>query len=279
MSNKSIRASFCSGLYVILSSTFCEAQKVTTPELSARDIMVKNDDARKVQSVQSKATISSTGGGSKDHTKSFTWWRKLTDDGSRFNTLTKFQSPAEVKGEGILFLELPGGSADVQLYLPNFKKIRRVEESQQSGSFMGSEFSYTDIAAPHVDDFNYKLLKNEKCPLPGDQTQMCFVVESTPKTDEVKNRTGASRGLSWIRPDNFMAVRGEYFDQEGKPWKHMEAKNIKEVDLKLHKWMAMDVSMENSKSNRHTALHFEDVQANQKMQLSLFTAQNLARGL
>jgi len=108
----------------------------------ARGIMAMNEEARRIRDVSSSATIATGGGGSSDKVKRFTWWRKLGADGVRFNTLTRFHAPAEVRDEGILFLEQPGGENEVLLYLPNFKKVRRVESQAQSGSFMGSEQSW-----------------------------------------------------------------------------------------------------------------------------------------
>jgi len=243
--------------------------------LSAKEIMIKNEDARKIQDVTSKAVLTTGGGKSKERVKEFTWWRKLQKDNIRFNTLTRFHFPPEVRGEGILFLEHENDQTDVQIYLPNFKKIRRVESQQQSGSFMGSEFSYSDIATPHVDDYTYKMLKEEDCP---EATSIrCAVIETVLIADKVKERTGASRIVSWIRMDNYMSAKSEYFDLAGLLWKKMSASEIKEVDIKLHKWMTHHIKMENVKNNRYTILHFSQAKVNVGISDSIFTPQNLAR--
>ena len=134
--------------------------------------------------------------------KQFTWWRKLTADGTHFNTLTRFHEPAEVRGEGILFLEHEGDDNDVQLYLPAYKKIRRVESQSQSGSFMGSEFSYADIATPHVDDYKYELQKEDApCVIDGGKQATCYVVQSTPATDPVKSARVTPRRFNGFAKD------------------------------------------------------------------------------
>lgn len=240
--------------------------------------MLKNEDARKIDDVQSSATLTTGGGGSAEKTKQFTWWRKLTSDGTHFDTLTRFHEPAEVRGEGILFLEHEGDNNDVQMYLPAYKKIRRVESQSQSGSFMGSELSYADIATPHVDDYKYELQKEDApCEIDGGKQAQCYLVQSVPANDAVKERTGYSKTLQWIRKDNFMGVQGEYYDAAGALWKKTKAANLHEVDAAKHKWMAYDIRVENAKNSKFTTLKFAGVKVNAGIPDSTFTQQNLSR--
>ena len=245
---------------------------------SGKEIMTKNEDNRKLSTINSSATLTTGGGSSGEKIKEFTWWRKLLADTIHYNTLTRFHSPAEVRGEGILFLEHNDGENDVMLYLPSFKKIRRVESQAQSGSFMGSEFSYSDIATPHVDDYTYSVSSDVKCPQAEAASEMCFVVESTPVNDKIKERTGYSKAVTWLRHDNYIGVKAEYYDFDGKLFKRLEASEIKEVDTAKHKWLAHKVHMNNLKNGRYTDLHFANVKSNQPIQDSTFTQQNLESG-
>lgn len=244
---------------------------------TGKEVMLQNEDRRKVDDVQSSATLTTGGGGSSERVKQFTWWRKLADDKVHFNTLTRFHLPAEIRGEGILFLERSADDNEVLMYLPNFKKIRRVESQQQSGSFMGSELSYSDIATPHADDFENKLLKEEACPGEGNSGVQCFVVESIPVSEAVKERTGNSKSINWVRKDNFMGVRSENYNLEGILWKRLDASEIKQVDEKKNKWMAHKVRMENVKTGKFTLLQFSQVKVNQGIPAATFTQQNLSR--
>lgn len=244
----------------------------------AKAIMTRNEDARKVADVQSSAalTTGTAPGGAGEKVKTFTWWRKLTGDKVRYNTLTRFHSPAEVRGEGILFLERENDQNDVQMYLPAYKKVRRVESQAQSGSFMGSEFSYADIATPHVADYHHKLVKDsDEC---GDDAKAkCFVIESVPATDAVKERTGYSKTVQWIRQADYMTARAEFHGLDGKLKKRMQASEIKEVDASQHKWMAHRVRIENALNGKYTTLSFSNVKVNRGIPDSTFTVQNLSR--
>ena len=203
---------------------------------SAQEIMTKNDEVRRVTTVIAQAKMVTGGPSVTTREKQFIWWRKLTSDNVHNDTLTRFKYPPDVKNEGILFLE-KNGDMDVQIYLPNFKKIRRVETGQQSSSFMGSELSYSDIAPPHVDEFTYKLKTEESCP--GDEKVKCWVIESPPANDSVKDRTGVGLATSWIRQDNYMAAKILSNDLTGNLWKTLEASDIQKVDTKVGKWMAL----------------------------------------
>ncbi|MEQ1875596.1 MAG: outer membrane lipoprotein-sorting protein [Bdellovibrionia bacterium] len=244
--------------------------------LSAKDIMIKNEDARKLINVTAKVKLVTGGGGSTERTKEFTWWRKLGADTVHYNTLTRFHFPPEVKNQGILFLE-KGDATDIQMYLPSFKKIRRVESQQQSGSFMGSEFSYSDIATPHAADYSHRMLKeNEPCK-EGEKATTCYLIESTPANDAVKERTGSVNNLHWVRRDNFMAVKSEHYGSSGELWKTIQFSANTEVSTKDHKWLAHQVRVENAKSKKFTTLAFSSVQVEEKVPDSTFTPQNLSR--
>ncbi len=242
--------------------------------ISAKDIMSKNEDIRKLENITSSATLTTGGGNSTERIKKFTWWRKLTADNTHYNTLTRFHQPAEIKNEGILFLEHDQDQNDVLLYLPTYKKVRRVEREQQSSSFMGSEFSYADIATPHVNDFDFKLLKEESCPM--STTIKCWVIESSPINEKTAERTGYSKSHQWVRQDNYMAEVVDHFNREGKLFKKVKATNITEVDRQKHKWMSLEVRVENLFNSKFTTMKFENVIVNQEIADAMFTQQKLS---
>jgi hypothetical protein len=246
--------------------------------LSAKDIMIKNEEARRVAEFESHAKLTSGNDADKsEKVKEFTFWRKVQGDGVHNSTLTRFHSPAEVRNEGILIIENANGKNDVLLYLPNFKKTRRVESQQQSGSFMGSVFSYSDIATPHVDDYQYKTLRDEKCPGSEHAQFKCSVIEAIPSSDDIRERTGYSKSMVWVRQDNFMAVKGEYYNLEGELFKRLEASQVKIIDAKNKKWLAHFLTINNLKSHDFTRLEFSKVKANGGIPSSVFTQQNLQK--
>jgi outer membrane lipoprotein-sorting protein len=271
--NKTMKISKISLLMLLMTGNAWAAK-------SAKDIMVQNEENRRVNDFQARSKLE-TGpintGSASAKVKEFTLWRKVQTDGIHNSTLTRFHVPAEVRNEGILIIENPTGKNDVLLYLPNFKKIRRVETQQQSGSFMGSTFSYSDIATPHVEDYSYRELRTETCPTAEAKGILCHVIECTPASEIVKERTGYSKSILWVRDDNSMGVQGEYYNLEGALFKQFSSSKILMVDTKNKKWLAHEVTMKHLKNKEYTRLEFSSVKVNQGIADSIFTQQNLQK--
>jgi hypothetical protein len=64
----------------------------------------------------------------------------------------QFISPADISGSNILIHEHRKGNDDIWIYLPSVKKVRRLLANSKKESFMGTDFSYTDITTPKVDE-------------------------------------------------------------------------------------------------------------------------------
>jgi hypothetical protein len=244
--------------------------------------MLAHQEARKVPGFTAKASLQSTGADGKMKEKTFTIWRKLKDDGIRFNSLTRFLTPAEVKNEAILFLENERGENDILLYLPAYQKVRRIERSQQSSSFMGSDFSYSDITTPHVDDYKYGLKKEGPCPAesavaPIDgKPAVCYLIEGVPASDSIRERTGYARIMTSVRKDNSMVVMNENFDAAGT---HVKTAILSEIEkLQDGHWFTKKISTLNKKTGGKTALQFSELKTDVKIDPSIFTQQSLAKG-
>ncbi len=246
---------------------------VASAELpSGREVLEKQEEARKIPSFQAKAMLTtSKAGESNKAPKKFRWWRKLSDK-THFVTLTRFDEPATIRGEGVLIREGKDQN-DVLLYLPHFKKVRRVEGQSQSSSFFGSVFSYSDVAMPHADDNTAKVLREETCP--GEKLQ-CWVVEISPSSKKIRDRTGYSKSVQWVRQDNWITVAGDFYDLKGKLWKKLRATEVKEVDPKNKKWLPHHVVLEDVIKKRTTVLRLADVKVNVTIDDTVFTEQNLA---
>lgn len=259
-----------SNLVVILWALTAAGPALAGPD--AAEIMKKSEEARRLSDVTSDSTLITTTEGKNPKAKKFTWWRKVTG-GTRFNTLTRFHEPPDIRGEGILFLERERDNNEVLLYLPAMKKVRRVESQSQSSSFMGSAFSYADIAAPHAEDFDHKLLRTEPCP--GEAAKSCYVIESTPNSDSVRERTGYGRLVQWIHPDHYLPIHSEFYAPDGALAKRLSWSKIKEVDPKQKKSMAHWVQISDERRKLTTTLAFDNVRAGTGLKDATFTQQNL----
>src|SRR5260221_10303685 len=63
----------------------------------------------------------------------------------RLETVARFMSPSDIAGTKFLMVEKPGGGNEQHIYLPVLKRTRRGVGREQEGSFMGSDFTYSDL--------------------------------------------------------------------------------------------------------------------------------------
>ena len=72
---------------------------------------------------------------------------KLGDD----KQIMWFLSPADVKGSSFLRMSYDDKDDDMWIYLPAFGKVRRIASSAKNGSFMGTDFTFEDLAKGNHD--------------------------------------------------------------------------------------------------------------------------------
>ncbi len=242
--------------------------------LDGKEIMEKSEAATLIPQFTAKAVLRSAKKSGEAKEKAFFFWRKLKDDGVRYRSLTRFTAPSEVKGEAILFLENEHGANDILLYLPAYQKTRRIERTQQSSSFMGSDFSYSDLTKPHTSDYKYVLAGEEKCP--EESAATCYRIAGEPATPLIRDQTGYSKMTIWIRKENFLMVHTDDYDLEGALIK----KAILSDPEKLPggKYFQKKIAVTNQKDGGQTSLQFSELKTEEKIPDSVFTQQSLGKG-
>ncbi|NCC64605.1 MAG: outer membrane lipoprotein-sorting protein, partial [Spirochaetia bacterium] len=69
----------------------------------------------------------------------------------RVSSLTVFLSPENVRNTRFLSIEEERGNTSQWIYLPALKRIKSIESTEEGSSFMGSDFSYADMASTSYD--------------------------------------------------------------------------------------------------------------------------------
>ncbi|MEM9227953.1 MAG: outer membrane lipoprotein-sorting protein, partial [Verrucomicrobiota bacterium] len=77
------------------------------------------------------------------------------DADGKLRYLVRFLSPEEIRGVTLLTLEQTGGGKEQYLYLPAMGQARQITGQQQSGTFMGSDFSFGDLSKENPEDHQY----------------------------------------------------------------------------------------------------------------------------
>jgi outer membrane lipoprotein-sorting protein len=230
--------------------------------LSARDIVDKayNRDMPKSSMAKSKMIIVNEKGEMRER-EILTYTAEIK--GIR-KSLIKFLEPADVKDTSFLHIENPKGEDEQFLYIPAIKKTRRIAGSQRSSSFMGSDFSYSDFEKRDVDAGEHSLIKEENY-----NGHDVYVVESIPRDDP-----DYSKFVQWIRKDNFVPIRVDFYDKKGNLIKRLEVEKLENID---GYWISTKTVMQSLTKNKKTVIEIIEIKNNIEIPEKYFLPQNLGK--
>jgi len=163
-------------------------------------------------------------------------------------SMTLIMSPPDMKGT-VLLTHTSIKSADNQwLLLPALKRIKRISSSNKSGSFMGSEFAFEDLASFEVEKYSYKFLRNDKL---GDLSH--FVVEYIP----MYKNSGYESLITWIDTKHYRVSKVEYYDRSGRHFKTLSYSDYVYYNDKF--WRANVMTMKNHVDGNITTLKWKNI--------------------
>jgi outer membrane lipoprotein-sorting protein len=170
--------------------------------------------------------------------------RTLEVDGNGDKSLTIFDNPRDVKGTAFLNYTHKVGDDDQWLYLPALKRVKRISSRNKSGSFMGSEYAYEDIASQEIEKYTYKWIRDEMY-----DGQESFVLERYPV--DIKN-SGYTQLVTWIDKKEYRPLKVEYFDRKNS---HLKTLTFGGYEKYLDRyWRAETMKMINHQNGKSTDL-------------------------
>ncbi|MCK5547305.1 MAG: outer membrane lipoprotein-sorting protein [Rhodospirillaceae bacterium] len=259
---------------LIFSSSFVAAQ-----ELAARQIMEKvNDREDGDNRTAEMQMVMIDKNGDKRVRKIKTFDKDIvTDKGDEDRRrIMFFLTPADVKDTGFLTYDYYANEKDDDqwLFLPALKKTKRIASTDKSGSFMGSDFNYSDMTRKNLDAYDFKILK--EADVRGAKT---WVIEAMPKTRDEIDETGYKKSVAFVRQDNFVIVRAVHWTAVGGKLKYLDATGLELID---GVWTVTATSMTTKKNKatlHKTELTFSNVRYNQNLNDAMFTLRRLEKGL
>lgn len=253
-----------------LSVTPLTARAQTAP--AGREIAQKARDAMRLDGSEGVSTLTIRNARGQERVRKVAQVSKTFDNGETEKRLLRFVAPADIKGTGLLTYDYESKDDDVWLFLGASRKTRRIISSEKSRSFMGSEFSYSDITPPSLDDFEYKVTGSES--IDGED---CWILESRPKSDKVRDENGYSRRTGYIGKKDFVVRKAVYYDENGELWKELTAKDVREIDPDKHRYRAMEMTMVNKQNGRVSIMKVEDLRLRKDIPDDYFTTRYLER--
>jgi hydrophobe/amphiphile efflux-3 (HAE3) family protein len=240
--------------------------------LSAHDIMAKNLVSTRVFGFSYEGTMTLLSPDGQERVRKVAAKAKLQPNGVDTDRLVRFLDPPDVRGTATLLDEHAAGDDDIWIYLPALKKVRRLVSSNKKDSFLGTDFSYGDVIGFKVDEWDHKLVGEEKM-----DGQDCYVIESAPKNDDVKSVSGYSKRKSWIRKDGFVTVRAEYWDVGGQPLKWTRWSDYSLVDPAHGRWWFAKSEAMNVQTKHRTRFQFSAIKVESDLSDDLFSSRNLEK--
>ena len=169
--------------------------------------------------------------------------------------------------QGISFLKIEHGNKDdeMRMWLPAFKKVRRISSKKKGDSFMGSDLSFEDLSIRGINDNNYKRLEDAN--LLG---RDCYVLETIPKKESKSNYT---RHVSWIDKNHMNILKEQSYNRKNK----LEKEKYYSYEKKGEYRLIQKVNVKNLIKEQTTEIIFSDIVINSGISDKLFQEMSLRR--
>jgi len=138
-------------------------------------------------------------------------------DGGQQQFYVYFKKPSDVRKMVFMVHKYIDKDDDRWLYLPALDLVKRIGASDKRTSFVGSHFLYEDVSGRSVNEDTHELVET---------TADYYVLKNIPKDPA---GVEFSSYTVWVDKQNFMLVKAEYLDKEGRKYREVESLKIKNV--------------------------------------------------
>jgi len=187
---------------------------------------------------------------------------EIERDGDRSRVL--FEWPADVKGTRLLTWTHKRSEDDQWLFLPAIKRVKRISANNKSGSFMGSEFAYEDLASIEIEKYRHKLL-NE----PTVASRNCWLIERV-STDPT---SGYKRQVIWFDKEYMNPLRIDFYDRKDELLKTAVFTGYKKFG---NLWRSGKIEMTNVQTKKKSILTWHDRKLGVEVASAVFEPAGLA---
>ncbi|MDD9879748.1 MAG: outer membrane lipoprotein-sorting protein [Candidatus Marinimicrobia bacterium] len=176
-----------------------------------------------------------------------------------------FLEPKDDRGVAFLKIEHNNKDDEMRMWLPAFKKVRRISSKRKGDAFMGSDLSYEDLTSRDLNEYTYKRLDDELV-----NSTQCFVLESKPNTSA---KSSYSKHISWIDKENLNIVQEYSFDKRGalKKEKYFQHNKLKDY------YVMNQIRVKDVQKQHTTEVTFQILEVDTGINPALFQEKNLKR--
>ncbi len=234
------------------------AAQQSTAQPTAREIMKRADELTRGETAQGTYTMTVVRP-DWERTMVFAYWSEGTE-----KSFIRVEEP--VKDRGVSFLKV---GREMWQYVPRINRVIKIPPSMMLQSWMGSDFTNDDLVKESsvVDDYEHTLLAQEE--LYGFDT---YKIELVPKPETA---VAWDKLIEWIRVDDYVPLRAEYYSERGELVRTMLFGDIKRFGDRVIP--ARYELVEEKKEGRRTILQLDDAVFDKTIPGSVFTQRNLRR--
>lgn len=176
--------------------------------------------------------------------------QSLEASGDGDKTKIVFSAPRTVQGTTLLSHSHLNDDDQQWIYIPKSNRVKRIAGKNKSRSFVGSQYSFEDLASFKMDKYRYRFLREEAC---GEST--CSVLISYP---EYKG-SAYSKIVSWIDKQS-RVQKAEYYDRDQELLKTLTIKEYLHIDGQY--WQPRLSEMLNHQNGKSTQLSILKIERN-----------------
>lgn len=249
-----MKSTFSTG--ILLATAFALSLFATgTPARADEDPLAKLDEAiNRWNSLDYRYNITTKEGDKESKLKLRMRMRRHDGNNQQFINIS---APADMKGTKVLTLS----PTEMYIYIPSFKKIRRIASHVTEAGFLGTALSQKDLTLTRYGDY-YKAKKKSE----SDDT---MVLELTPK---VESAPYPKLEIDVVKK-HMLPREIRYFNEEGVKIKTERRSAYKCRD---HYCAPMRMVMEDHKASKTTTLRLKnDFKVNPNLKDSLFSKRSL----
>lgn len=162
--------------------------------------------------------------------------------------LFAFSQPKDIKGTTILIFGHIHDEDEQWIYLPAFKRVKRISSANKSGAFVSSEFAYEDLTSIEVDKYQHNYL--------GDTVfdgRDCFKLELIPRYVN----SGYSRQIAYIDKQDYQFRQVQFFDLAGALLKTLVLQDYQQYEQRY--WRPALATMSNHQNNNVTVMQWDNI--------------------
>ena len=243
-------------LFFLVGQNFAE-------ELTATQIVKKVDDLMNQPSSYAKSKMTIVTSSGKERTFEYDSWSKNKGE----KNLMRYLAPHRVKDQATLMLN---NADDIWMYFPRTNRVRKLASHAKKQKMEGSDFSYEDMGSgdSFLKDYTSKKLDGQKM-----DDADCYRIELTRKPD---SDVSYSRLIMFVRQDNFVPIRIEYYD-ESNPDKLLKVLIQSQIKVVQGIPTGMFLDMQNKSDNTHTTMELESIEYNLELDDAMFTERGLKK--